>query len=126
MAAALQMVLGMMLSSQQQQEGMPNLAEKLQISTEQELVKLSLHMDEGEFQKTFGQVASSLTGPFSGGEMAVEGAGADATPTQTAAATQYPQWTRPVVRQTPAVQTRPRVIKIWGLEDGPREIKMNE
>ncbi len=127
LAAGLQMILGMMLAGQQQQNpNGPNLAEKLSIAADQDLVRLALQLDQSELEQGFGQLATSLPGSFGGGAPAEEGGSLEAASASAPAAPAggFAGWNTTQVR--PVEPEGPRVITIWGLEEGPLEIDMNQ
>jgi len=118
LAAGLQLMAGMMLASQQQKPGLPNLAEKLTIVTDDTRVKMALTLDEQEVQQSFGQLPASMQ-PAAGGdgeEVQLQGkVGGSGDWTWGG----QPQAAKPKKPQK-------QVITIWGLQEGVREIPVDQ
>ncbi len=121
LAGGLQFMLAMLLSGQQDQPGMPNLSEKLRVSTESSMVRLSLALDQGELEQAFNQVGNSVASSLSGaGDVEVRAAvrgdgGFDVVGSQP----------HEMAVSRPAVPEN-QVIRIYGLESGPREIPFDK
>jgi hypothetical protein len=114
LAAGAKLMLGMLLASHQPKEGGPNLAEKLHIGAEKSLVTLALHLNQDELQSGIRQFTSSVKA----GVMASSApGGADGAPDQAWAWEQ----SKPAA---PPPAPRDRKVRIYGLDEGTREIEM--
>jgi hypothetical protein len=122
MAAGLQMMLGMFMASQGNRPGMPDLGEKLRVSADGSLVKVALSLDESELEQGFTQLKASMMSP-----KGVESGDVDVR----AAVRGSGEWswassqTRPAQVQ-PASPQEKKVIRIYGLEEGAREVPFPE
>ena len=114
LAAGAKLMLGMLLASHQPGNGGPNLAEKLQIGAEQSLVKLALQLSQDELESGLRQWTSSVKAGVLA-SAAPGGAGSAAGPAR--------GWEQnPLETLQPA--PRDRKVKIYGLEEGTREIEI--
>lgn len=114
LAAGAKLMLGMLLASHQPKDGGPNLAEKLQIGAEQSLVKLALQLSQDELQSGLRQWTSSVK---AGVMASAASGGAESAAGQ---AWGWEQNRSETLRPPP----RDRKVKIYGLEEGTREIEM--
>ena len=116
LAGGLQFMLAMLLSGQQNQPGMPNLSEKLRVSTESSMVRLALSLDQSELEQAFNQVRSSVSSSLSGaGDVEVRAAVGGDGEWNVGSQPQETAVSRPAVPEK-------QVIRIYGMEGGPREI----
>lgn len=116
LAGGLQFMLAMLLSGQQNQPGMPNFSEKLRVSTDGSMVRLAFSLDQSELEQAFNQVESSVASSLGGAgdvevRAAVRGDG------------EWNMGSQPhEMAVSPPVVPENQVIRIYGLENGPREI----
>ncbi len=115
LASGLQMMLGMMLAAQSNEKGGPNLADRLQVATDDTLVRLALHLDDSEVEQTLGQMASSMMSSGEGADGGVPGSAGDGSWSQS----QSSRTSRP---EPPSAH--PGTVMIYGLDGGPREIPL--
>lgn len=109
LAGGLQFLLGMMLSGHESGPGASAITEKLRVMTDSTRVHLALHLSQAEFEDAFDDLESSLSFGAAdrdvGVQAAVRGSG---------------EWSW---EQPPRQK---QVVRIFGLEDGPREIPLGQ
>ncbi len=115
LAAGLQLITGMMLSSRNNKPGMPNLMEKLKVSVDGSAVNLAMRLDQKELEQSLGEFGKSMLPGFvqaSAGDLQIRPkVGSDG------------DWDWGPPRQRAAAEPpRKQVIRIYGLEEGTREI----
>jgi hypothetical protein len=115
LANGLQMMLALAVSGQDAQPGLAQLANKLQIAAESSQVKVALSISQGELEKGIGELRAAMTSPRKG-SVDVRGAARGSS-------TWPPAQTAP---REPAGPPAKKVIRIYGLEDGPREIDFSK
>jgi hypothetical protein len=103
-ATGLQMLVPLAL---QQQPAMAELAKKIEVAVGETEVRLALAIDAKDLEQSFGQLQASFTPPGSHSQL----------PAPTAVDTP-----RAPVQVQPPPPPRKRVIRIEGLDEGPREI----
>jgi len=111
LAGGLQFMLAMLLSSQENSSAGAAISQKLQVSTDDTRVHLALQLSQDELTSAFNDVGSNLTFGGSDSDVAVRGTvqGSDSW-----------SW-----EQEPKMP-EDRTIRIWGAEEGPIEIPMDE
>lgn len=120
LAAGIQMMAGMFLSSAAQKPGMPNLAEKIQVSTDASRVTLALALDKKELAESFGKMTSA-----DAPDVAAASPDADANVPLRAKVAGSGHWKWGQV-QRPEPKPEKQVITIWGLEEGKKEIPIQQ
>jgi hypothetical protein len=121
LAGGLRMILGMAAMQQTNKPEIAALVEKVQIATAQSNVRMSLHLDDAELDKSFRSLRASLPGgmqpvqvrPVYRGEKKITWQSAEVGGTVPAPAVAEAQ--KPPERQ---------VIRVYGAEGGTREIPM--
>lgn len=120
-AGGLRLLVSMAAMQQQNNPEMATLAEKIQIATSRSDVRMSLHLDENDLDKSFRSLHAALPGGMKPvqvravykGDKTIIGPTAELG--ATAAATAVAEAPKPPERQ---------VVKIYGAEGGTREIQL--
>ncbi len=118
-AGGLRFLMTMAAAQQKNNPEMSALAEKIQIATASNDVRVSLHLDENELDRSFQSLRSALPGgmkplqvrPVYRGETTVKG------PT-----TELTGWSGTPAAEETRKPPEPQVIKIYGAEGGTREV----
>lgn len=103
LAGGLQFLLGMAMARRQQETGVPDLTRNLQVVTDGELVRIALRLTETELEAGFREVAPSVMAALH----------PDSAP---------PERTTAPAAVWPAAQKR--IIRIYGLAEGVREVPL--
>lgn len=119
LATGLEVMTGMMLASLKSKPGAPELADKLKVSTEESTVNIALRMDQRELDQTLRQFGNSIASGFgraAAGDVKVRARAGGAG-----------QWSWGSMEQPPAPKPpRKQVIRIYGLDEGVREIPFSQ
>jgi hypothetical protein len=121
LAATMRLLIGMAAAQQSNNPGMNALVEKVQIATAQTDVRMSLHLNDADLDKSFRSLRAALPGGMKPVQVrpVYRGDSANAWPTVEAGGPKA----APAVAETQKPPER-QVIRIHGAEGGTREIPM--
>ena len=118
LAAGMQLMLGMFMTAGQNQQGMPNFADKINIVADQALVRMSMHLDQAELEQSLQRMGTGMMTASLGGsaeDVPIHG--------KVGGSGDW-NWGQPDVQNQAPPEPRERVIRIYGLEEGTREIPL--